>query len=84
MGDALEAAAVKPYAANKSVIHVRDAAAVAGYLPPALRDSIPNLPGIGEGNAVAVVCSGSACQPPVSDPEKLTKLIQASIRLDPR
>jgi uncharacterized protein YyaL (SSP411 family) len=46
LADALYAAAVKPFAINKSVIHVRDEEAAAAYLPPALSDSVPHLPGI--------------------------------------
>jgi hypothetical protein len=80
LAEALEEAAVKPYAANKSVIHARETEAVAACLPPALSDSVPKLPGVGHGNAIAIVCSGFTCQPPVSDPEKLSKLIHDSIR----
>jgi hypothetical protein len=78
--DALHAAAVMPFAVNKSVIRLRDEQAVAAYLPPALGETVPHLPGIGQGKAMAVVCSNFTCQPPVSDPAELSKLIHASIR----
>jgi uncharacterized protein YyaL (SSP411 family) len=78
--DALHAAAVKPFAVNKTSIHLTEEEAVAAYLPPALTDSVPHLPGVAAGRALAMVCSNFACQPPVSDPEELTRLIYGSIR----
>jgi len=78
--DALYAAAVRPFAVNKTLIHVSEEEAVAAYLPPALADSVPHLPGIAKGRPMAVVCSNFTCQPPVSDPEELTRLIYGSIR----
>ncbi len=78
--DALHAAAVRPFAVNKTLIHVTEEEAVAAYLPPALADSVPHLPGIAKGRPMAVVCSNFTCQPPVSDPEELTRLIYGSIR----
>jgi len=50
--------------------------AIAQNLPPALAESIPNLPGVAEGKTVAVVCSGFTCQPPVSDPQELERLLR--------
>ena len=76
----LHAAAVKPFAVNKTFIHITEEEAVAAYLPPALTDSVPHLPGIAEGRPLAIVCSNFTCQPPVSDPDELTKLIYDSIR----
>ena len=78
--DALHAAAVTPFAVNKTLIHVTEEEAIAAYLPPALADSVPHLPGIAKGRPMAVVCSNFTCQPPVSDPEELTRLIYGSIR----
>jgi uncharacterized protein YyaL (SSP411 family) len=78
--DALHAAAVTPFAVNKTLIHVTEEEAIAAYLPPALADSVPHLAGIAKGRPLAVVCSNFTCQPPVSDPEELTKLIYGSIR----
>jgi len=40
-------------------------------LPPALAETIPNLPEVKVGKPVAVVCSNFTCQPPVSEPEAL-------------
>jgi len=57
--DELEAAALRPFAANKSVVRVRDLNA----LPPALMETLPHLPK--NGKSMAVVCRGSSCLPPV-------------------
>jgi uncharacterized protein YyaL (SSP411 family) len=78
--DALHAAAAMPFAVNKTFIHLTEEEAVAAYLTPALADSVPYLPGISKGIPMALVCSNFACQPPVSDPGELTRLIHGSIR----
>jgi uncharacterized protein len=77
---ALYRAAVKPFALNKSVIHVTDNEAAAAYLPPALAETIPNLPGVKEGKAVAVVCSNFTCQPPIHDPDELMTTVRRLIQ----
>jgi uncharacterized protein len=73
--DQLELAALKHLSLNKSVLHLPEGEIVAQMLPPALAETIPNLPAIKEGKIVAVVCSGFACQPPISDPAELTKAL---------
>jgi uncharacterized protein len=82
--EALYRAAVKPFAVNKTVLHIRDAVAVGASLPPALAETIPNLPGIGEGRPLAVVCSNFTCQPPISDPDQLLKTVREAIRIPGR
>jgi uncharacterized protein YyaL (SSP411 family) len=82
--EALYRAAVKPFAINKTVLHIRDAVAVGASLPPALTETIPNLPGIGEGRPLAVVCSNFTCQPPISDPDQLLKTVREAIRIPGR
>jgi len=72
--DKLYAAAVAPYSATKSVLHLRDAAALKS-LPPALAETIPNLPGISESRSVAVICSGFSCRPPIREPEELKQAL---------
>src|SRR5215472_7546416 len=47
-------------------------------LPPALAETIPNLPAVKQGKTVAVVCSGFTCQPPVESPEELLSLISST------
>jgi hypothetical protein len=49
--------------------------AVAQNLPPALAETIPNLPALGEGRSFAVVCSGFACQPPIFDARELARAL---------
>jgi hypothetical protein len=67
LAEELAAAALRPYAANKSVVRLRRSQM--SDLPPVLAETLPHLPG-GEGS-VAVVCRGSACLPPVSTVEGL-------------
>jgi hypothetical protein len=72
----LEAVAMARFAINKSVIRLRDDQLNA--LPPALAETLPHLPGIAKGKSCAVVCSGSACLPPVTKLEELlTQLNEA-------
>jgi uncharacterized protein YyaL (SSP411 family) len=74
----LYAAAIAPYAATKSVLHLGDAAALKA-LPPALAETIPHLPGIQEGRSVGVICSGFSCRPPLRDPEELKQELTEAV-----
>jgi len=68
----LYAAAVAGFALGKSVVQIPgENEATPPNLPPALAETIPNLPEVKSGKPVAVVCSNFNCQPPVSDPEAL-------------
>jgi uncharacterized protein len=73
--DKLLAAAVSRFSLNKSVLHLAQGEVVPQMLPPALAETIPNLPAIKAGKTVAVVCSNFACQPPVSTAEELHAVI---------
>ena len=66
-------AAVAPYSASKAVLKLSANQAVPQNLPPALAETIPQLPAVMEEKTVAVVCSGFTCQPPISDPEELSR-----------
>ena len=77
--EALLKAACAPYAVNLSVVHLTDSGAVAQNLPPALAETIPNLPGLKEKRSFAVVCSNFTCQPPIRDPAELTTALRAAI-----
>src|SRR5262249_21222258 len=55
------AAAVSRFSLNKSVLHLPQGEVVPQMLPPALAETIPNLPAIKEGKTVAVVCSDFVC-----------------------
>jgi uncharacterized protein YyaL (SSP411 family) len=78
-GAALAAVAVSSFAFNKSVLRLPANQAVAGNLPPALAATIPNLPQLRSGEPFAVLCSGFACQPPVTDPEELRRALEAAL-----
>ncbi len=71
IAEQLYRAAVAPFALNKSVLKLEANKAVSENLPPALAESIPQLPVVKEGKSAAVVCSNFACQPPVGNPEEL-------------
>ncbi|MFZ0759718.1 MAG: thioredoxin domain-containing protein [Candidatus Sulfotelmatobacter sp.] len=73
----LAAAAAADFAFNKSVLRLTANQAVAENLPPALAASIPNLPQLSSGKSFAVLCSGLACQPPVTDPAELRRALQS-------
>jgi uncharacterized protein len=74
----LEAAAFKHLSLNQSVLHLQEGEAVPQMLPPALAETIPNLPAIKKGHTVAVICSGFSCKPPISEPAELEKVLAAS------
>ncbi len=73
--DKLRAAAQQRFSLNKSVLHLAEGEAVPQMLPPALAETIPNLPAVKEGKTVAVVCSGFSCQPPVGEVAELEKAL---------
>jgi uncharacterized protein YyaL (SSP411 family) len=68
---ALEQAALRGFAVNKSVVRLR----TIGLLPPSLAETIPNLP-VQQGS-FAVVCTGFSCQPPVGTVEELMRQLSA-------
>jgi uncharacterized protein YyaL (SSP411 family) len=68
-------AAVRPLSLSMSVLRLDADKAVAQNLPPALAQTIPNLPALREGRSFAVVCSGFTCQPPVFDVQELTRAL---------
>ncbi len=72
-------AASAPYAVNLSVVHLTDSEAVAENLPPALAETIPNLPALKEKKSVAVVCTNFTCRPPIENPEELTAALRDAI-----
>jgi len=76
LAEQLYAAAVGFFGFDKAVLKLAANKAVPQNLPPALAESIPQLPAIHEGESVAVVCSGFSCQPPVSNPEQLRQSLR--------
>src|SRR5271165_3385113 len=69
-GDEFVAAAA-PFSFSKTTLRLKANQAVAENLPPLLAATIPSLPQLGSGRSFAVLCSGAACQPPVSDAVEL-------------
>jgi uncharacterized protein YyaL (SSP411 family) len=82
-GAGLAAAALAAFAFNKSVLRLTPNQAVAGNLPPALAATIPHLPMLASGKPFAVLCSGFACQPPVTDPADLRRELESSLKKQP-
>ena len=75
----LLAAAVAPFAFIKTTLRLAGNQVVAENLPPGLAATLPGLPGLGSGKSFAVLCSGSACQPPVTDAAELQRALEAAI-----
>jgi uncharacterized protein len=73
-------AAVRPLGLGTAVLRLDADKVVAQNLPPALAETIPNLPVLSEGRSFAVVCSGFACQPPVFDVHELTRALASQAR----
>jgi hypothetical protein len=73
--DSLCAAAIAPFAINKTVVLLTENELTARNLPPALAATITSFPAPAEGNALAVICSGFSCQPPVSDADQLSTVL---------
>jgi uncharacterized protein YyaL (SSP411 family) len=78
-------AAVRPLSFGTAVLRLDADKAVAQNLPPALAETIPNLPALGggrsfDGRSFAVVCSGFACQPPIFDVQELARTLGARAR----
>ncbi len=74
----LERAALGVYAENLSVIRLTQADA--HLLPPALAETIPNVPDVKVGTSMAIVCSNFSCQPPIRDPQQLTDTLRKLLR----
>jgi uncharacterized protein len=73
-------AAVRPLSLGTAVLRLDADKAVAQNLPPALAETIPNLPALRGKRSFAVVCSGFACQPPVYDAEELARALGSRAR----
>ena len=67
--------AVRPLGLSTAVLRLDADKVVAQNLPPALAETIPNLPALGGGRSFAVVCSGFACQPPIFDAQELARTL---------
>jgi uncharacterized protein YyaL (SSP411 family) len=77
---ALYRAAVHPLGLNRAVLRLDPDKVVAQNLPPALAETIPNLPALTERRSFAVVCSGFACQPPIFVEDELARALGSRAR----
>ena len=76
LADRLSAAATASYFADKAVLRLASNQAVPETLPPALAETIPQIPAVNQGRTAAIICSGFTCQPPISDPEQLAQSLR--------
>jgi len=74
--DRLLQAANAVFALNKTSLNLTPNERVPQNLPPALAETIHGFAGKPSSQAMALVCSGFTCQPPVSDPEHLTQMLR--------
>jgi hypothetical protein len=75
--DELYADALAPFALNKIVLRVKDAASLPTALPTALAETLAAVPGLQAGRAVALLCSGFACQPPIYSAADLREALRS-------
>jgi hypothetical protein len=75
----LAAAAIGGFSFSKSVLRLA-ANQVAANLPPALAVTLPSLPELKSGKSFAVLCSGFACQPPITDPAELQRVLESEAK----
>jgi uncharacterized protein YyaL (SSP411 family) len=76
----LNQVALREFALNKSIIRLSANEAVAQNLPPALAETIPNLPAVQQRQTVAVICSNFTCQPPIGSAKDLSEALSTSAR----
>jgi uncharacterized protein YyaL (SSP411 family) len=77
----LSAAALAPCASSKSVLRLAANQAVTENLPPTLAETIPNLCQLKDTRSFAVLCSGSACQPPMFSATELSSALESALRI---
>ena len=76
--DRLYACAVQQFNFGKAVLRFTADKIVPQNLPPALGEIIPHSPLIEKEKAGALLCSGFACQGPISEPEELSRRLQGA------
>jgi uncharacterized protein len=72
--------AVRPLGMSTAVLRLDADKAVAQNLPPALAETIPNLPALQGGRSFAVVCAEFACQPPIFEARELARALDTKAR----
>jgi uncharacterized protein YyaL (SSP411 family) len=73
-------AAARPFRFGTALVRLDADKAVAQNLPPALAETIPNLPALAGERSFAVVCSDFACQPAVFDARDLERWLAPPTR----
>jgi uncharacterized protein len=73
-------AAVLPLGLGMAVLRLDADKAVAQNLPPALAETIPNLPALEAGRSFALVCAEFACQPPIFEARELALALGTKAR----
>jgi uncharacterized protein YyaL (SSP411 family) len=72
----LEATAVARFAVNKTVMRIAPFRLVPGGVPPALEQTLLQIPHPAGTEAWALVCRGRTCLPPVTDAEALLRALE--------
>ena len=72
----LQATAEARFAVNKTVMRIATHRLVAGSLPEALEETLPQVPPPEGAPAWAMVCKGRSCLPPITDPEALLEALE--------
>jgi uncharacterized protein YyaL (SSP411 family) len=73
----LEALAVARFAINKTVMRIDPARLLSGEVPPALAETLLQIPRPSGVEVWAMVCRGRTCLPPITDGEALLKALEA-------
>jgi len=76
--DKFEALATARYAVNKSVIRFAPEKLVQGTLPPALAETLLQVPAQQGAKAWALVCTGRTCMPPITNPDELLHALEGA------
>jgi hypothetical protein len=74
--DRLEATAVARFAVNKMVVRLDASRLVEGGIPPALAETLLQVPAPQAVDAWALVCLGRTCLPPILDAEALVEALE--------
>ena len=74
----LESTAMARFAVNKTVMRFSPTRLAAEDLPEALADLLPNVSMFDGAPAMALVCRGRTCLPPIVDPEALLEALEGS------
>ena len=80
LAEKLGATAAGSFAFHKTVLLLAASKVVPQNLPPALAETLSQLPILKEGKSAAVVCSGFSCQPPIMNAEQLRRTLELALK----